>query len=283
MSLTVLALIAASFAAAAEATPIPLTVMSYNLRYGTADDGPDAWDLRKDKLVALVRDHAPDILGAQECLDFQALYLAEQLDGYGWIGQGRQADGTGEMTAVLYRKERLLPLESGHFWLSETPDVPGSKSWDSSLPRIATWVKFYDRVNGGTFFSYNTHFDHKGEVARLESAKMLEARIRTLHPKAFVVLTGDFNAVAESSAPWKALSAGGLLDAWVKADTTQGEANTWNGFAIPAPENARRIDWIFVTPGAHILSCSIDGRHEAGRFPSDHMPVIAQIAPLSTP
>jgi len=278
MSIVALAFIAASIAGAPEAAPNPLTVMSFNLRFGTADDGPDAWDLRKDRLVALVKEHEPDIIGTQECLDFQAVYLAEQLIGYGWIGQGRQEDGTGEMTAILYKKDRLLPLESGHVWLSESPELPGSKSWDSSLPRIATWVKFYDRAELDTFYSYNTHFDHKGEVARLESAKLLESRIRTLHPETFVVLTGDFNAVAESSAPWQALTAGGLLDTWGNADARKGEANTWNGFAIPAAENARRIDWILVTPGAHILSCEIDGRHEGGRFPSDHMPVIARIA-----
>lgn len=279
MNLFAIPLVAVALAGADAISTPPLTVMSYNVRFGTADDGPDAWDLRKDRLVALIADHAPDIIGTQECLDFQAAYLVEQLPGYAWIGQGRQEDGTGEMTAILYRKERLIPLESGHLWLSETPDVPGSKSWDSSLPRIATWIKFHDRSSGASFYAYNTHFDHRGEMARLESAKLIEARIRTRHAQDFVVLTGDFNAMAETSAPWTALTEGGLRDTWNVADETRGEANTWNGFATPPLAEARRIDWILVTPGAHVLSFEVDARTEAGRFPSDHMPVIARIQP----
>jgi len=279
MNLFAVAILTAALAGPAETAPAPLTVMSYNLRYGAADDGPDAWEHRKETLAGLIREYAPDIIGTQECLDFQAAYLAEELPGYAWIGQGREADGAGEMTAILYRKDRLIPLESGHLWLSETPDIPGSKSWDSSLPRIATWIKFHDRQTGRPFYCYNTHFDHRGEAARLESAKLLEARIRTLHPDTLVVVTGDFNAPANTSAPWAALTAGGLRDTWDAAEERRGNANTWNGFKLPDPELARRIDWILVTPGAHVAWCTIDGRHSEGRFPSDHMPVIARILP----
>lgn len=272
-------LLSASALLAAGAPAPELSVMSYNLRFGSANDGPDAWDLRRDRLAALVREYDPDIIGTQECLDFQAQYLADQLPHYAWIGLGRQENATGEMTAILYRKDALIPLESGHFWLSESPDIPGSKSWDSSLPRIASWVKFYRRATGRTFFFYNTHFDHRGEQARLESARLLASRIGERHAGEFVVITGDFNANAETSAPWKALAEGGLLDAWNEAAVRAGDPNTWNGFAIPSPERYRRIDWILVTPGARVTGCAIDGRHENGRFPSDHMPVIARITP----
>lgn len=264
----------ATTTALAAETPEVLTVMSYNVRYGTADDGPDAWDLRRDLLVRTIAKHAPAILGTQECLDFQADYLVEHLPGYAWIGLGREADGGGEMTAVLYNKARLLPIESGHFWLSETPELPGSKSWDSSLPRIATWVKFFDRASARGFYYYNTHFDHRGEVARAESARMLLGPVKRHEP---AILTGDFNAAGGSTEPWKVLTEGGLIDLWDQAGEQRGVANTWNGFAAPVPTQARRIDWILATPGVSALSCEIDAFCEGERFPSDHMPVIARI------
>lgn len=255
----------------------PLTVMTFNVRYGTADDGPDAWDLRKDLLVQTVAKHAPAILGTQECLDFQASYIADHLPGYAWIGLGREVDGGGEMTAVIYQKALLLPVESGHFWLSETPDVPGSKSWDSSLPRIATWVKFFDRAGGRYFYYYNTHLDHRGEVARVESARLLLGRIVNPANPLPTILTGDFNASGGSAEPWKVLTTGGLTDLWDHTAEKIGLANTWNGFETPDPAQARRIDWILATPGVSALTCEIDATQEQGRFPSDHMPVIARI------
>ncbi len=269
--------LATALAAPEAQPPAPLTVMSYNVRYGTAEDGPDAWDLRKDLLVKTVAKHAPAILGTQECLDFQAEYLATHLPGYAWIGLGREEDGGGEMTAVIYQKSLLLPVETGHFWLSETPDVPGSKSWDSSLPRIATWVKFYYRPEKRFFIHYNTHFDHRGEIARLESARQMVAPMYSHELNVPAILTGDFNAAGGTSEPWKALIDGGLTDLWENAQERKGEANTWNGFKTPDPAKYRRIDWIFATPGVTALTCEIDAVQEGGHFPSDHMPVIARI------
>ncbi len=274
---TLFVALSAALAAPESAAIEPMTVMTYNVRFGTADDGPDAWDLRKDLLVRTIAKHSPAILGTQECLDFQAAYIAEHLPGYGWIGLGREEDGGGEMTAVLYQKSLLLPLESGHFWLSETPEVPASKSWDTSLPRIATWVKFYHREARRQFYYYNTHLDHRGAQARLESARLIAARIASLHPGQPVLLTGDFNARGGDSEPWQALIEGGLVDLWDAAADRRGVANTWNGFKSPAPEPGRRIDWIFATPVVQALSCEIDATEEEGHFPSDHMPVIARI------
>lgn len=254
-----------------------LTVMTYNLRYGSADDGADAWDIRKDFLVSTIEKHGPDILGTQECLDFQAAYLVEKLSGYASIGLGREEGGAGEMTAVIYKKGRLLPVESGHLWLSETPEIPASKSWDSSLPRMATWVKFYNLATKRYFYFYNTHLDHRGEQARLESARLLLERIRTRGATTPVILTGDFNATAGNAAPYSVLTEGGLLDMWEVAAKQRGVANTWNGFQTPDPAAARRIDWILTTPGVEAAECEIDNVEHGGHYPSDHMPVIAQI------
>ena len=260
---------------ATTAIALDLSVMTFNVRYGLAKDGDNAWEHRKDFLIETIKQANPDVLGVQECLDFQAIYIAEKLPDFGWVGLGRQADGTGEMTAIFYRKRVLLPVETAHVWLSETPDVPGSKSWDSSLPRIASRVKFVESTTGRPFVFYNTHFDHRGQIARLESAKLLSARIgaETLP----VVLVGDFNAVGGGSAPWAVLIENGLEDAWAIAAEKKGPTTTWNGFERPADDD-RRIDWIVVTEGISVAQCSTLNRDFSGRYPSDHFPVTAQIS-----
>tara|TARA_R110001592_G_scaffold318820_3_gene596059 strand:- start:690 stop:1520 length:831 start_codon:yes stop_codon:yes gene_type:complete len=249
-------------------------IMSFNVRYGSAQDGDNDWEHRKALLVKTIREAAPDILGTQECLDFQAAYIAEALPEYGWIGLGRQEDGTGEMTAVFYRKSALLPIETSHHWLSESPELPGSKSWDSSLPRIATRVKFFHIQEKVPFVFYNTHFDHKGQVAREESAKLLATILKS--ESLPVILTGDFNALGGDSLPWTALIEGGFHDAWDNASKRQGPANTWNGFEVPTSD--RRIDWIMVSDKVTVSDCTIHDKGENGHYPSDHFPVIATIS-----
>ncbi len=270
-------LVAAALCWQARAADFRLDVMTFNVRYGSAKDGGNAWERRKDILVDTLRAHDPDVFGVQECLDFQAAYIAAHLDGHTWIGLGRNADGGGEMTAVFFRKGLLMALESGHFWLSETPDVPASKSWDTSLPRIASWIKFHAPASKTDFYFFNTHFDHRGVQARLESAKLLAERIRPLAAQLPVVLTGDFNALAGTSAPWQALTAHGMRDAWQRAAKKKGPANTWNGFETPGPGAARRIDWILVSPRIEVLHCETVTRQQDGRYPSDHFPVLAKL------
>lgn len=251
------------------------SVMTFNVRLGTAKDGPNAWEHRRDLLVDTIKKAEPDIIGTQECLDFQAAYMVSALPEYRWIGLGRQADGTGEMTAVLYRKDLLLPVAVSHHWLSETPEVPGSKSWDSSLPRIATRIKFIHIESGKPLVAMNTHFDHKGAEARRESARLLArmARAETLP----MVVMGDFNALGGASAPWEALTDGGLLDAWDVATETAGPANTWNGFGVEPITEDRRIDWILVSAGIEVRHCAIMDDQREDRYPSDHFPVFARL------
>ncbi len=135
-------------AAAAPAAAPDLRVMSFNLRYATAPDGANAWEHRHDLLVDVIKAFGPDVLGTQECLLEQATFLQSALDGYAWVGVGRDdGDKAGEMCAVFYRSDRLEPVAQGHFWLSDTPDVVGSRGWDAALPRIATWVKLRERAD----------------------------------------------------------------------------------------------------------------------------------------
>jgi endonuclease/exonuclease/phosphatase family metal-dependent hydrolase len=264
------ALLAAGGNAVAE--DVELTAMSFNVRYGTADDGDNSWPKRRDLLIETIKEQDPDVLGVQECLPFQADYIQENLRGYRWLGIGRELKGDGEMTAIFYRERALVPIESKHFWLSETPEAPGSKSWDSSLPRIASWARFHHPDSGRFVHVVNTHFDHRGEQARLESAKLIASIIGALEGP--VILTGDFNAPAEASEPWQTLIDAGLYDSWVSAPDKIGPANTWSGFTGPTPDRDRRIDWILFKGPLDALKSENVMKNDNGRYPSDHLPVV---------
>ena len=261
-----------------------IRVMSFNIRYGTANDGENDWDKRKEFLVATIKAFDPDLLGTQETLGFQRDYLADQLPGYAVLGVGRDnGKEKGEMMALYYRQERFEALDEGHFWLSESPDSPGSKSWDSSLPRMVTWVKLTDRKNaaGKPIVFFNTHFDHRGPEARRESARLLRRRIDSLAKDCAVIVTGDFNA-GEGSPPYQALFANAdhqtaLLDCFRVAHPQPGDQEgTFSGFRASATEGSR-IDWIACTHDFQVTSAEIDRTERGGRTPSDHFPVKATL------
>jgi endonuclease/exonuclease/phosphatase family metal-dependent hydrolase len=270
------AVLMSSFASAED-----LRIMSFNIRYGTASDGENHWDQRKEFLVETIQKFAPDLLGTQETLGFQRDYLAENLTGYEAIGVGRDhGDERGEMTAVLFRKERFEKLAVGHFWLSETPEVPGSKSWDTSLTRMVTWLKLKDRkaTPPADLFFFNTHFDHRGEVARQESARLIRRQIATVAGATPTILTGDFNA-CEGSPPYQALFAEEgsvkLLDTFrTHYPQKQAEEGTFSGFKSSETHGAR-IDWIACTGPWKVIEAAIDRTAKDGRTPSDHCPVTA--------
>jgi endonuclease/exonuclease/phosphatase family metal-dependent hydrolase len=251
------------------------TIMSFNIRYGTALDGENAWPERKEHVLETIRNYNPHILGTQECLDFQADYLEDNLEHMRRIGIGRENDASGEMTAIFYREDVLVPVESGNFWLSETPEIPGSVSWDSSMNRIATWVRFMHRASGRTVFYLNTHFDHRGKAARQKSAELLAARIAALPVSMPIIFTGDFNAKAEKSAPWETLIGAGMRDLWLTAAAQEGPATTWCGFKSPEPD--KRIDWILARGPVNAQRCITGMDKYNGNYPSDHLPVIAEV------
>jgi endonuclease/exonuclease/phosphatase family metal-dependent hydrolase len=258
-------------------------VMSFNVRYGTAKDGENHWDRRKEFLVETIIAYQPDLLGTQETLGFQRDFLAEKLPGYEVLGVGRN-DGRedGEMMALYYKKDRFEKLDGGHFWLSETPDVVGSKSWDSSLPRMVTWVKLRDRrqPNAAPILFLNTHFDHLGKMARLKSAELLRQKIATLGEGCSIIVTGDFNA-GEGSEPYQALfgksedKESSVVDTYrvvhPKREPTEG---TFSGFKSDATDGAR-IDWIGVSRDWKIVEAAINRTSRDGRTPSDHFPITA--------
>jgi endonuclease/exonuclease/phosphatase family metal-dependent hydrolase len=251
-----------------------LRVMSFNIRYGTAQDGADAWPKRRSHVAEVVRKFAPDLMGTQETLPFQAEELLHDVPGYTYVGWSRDSSANGEQCGLFVRTARFEVLESGQFWLSETPNEKFSKSWDSSLPRVATWAKLQERNNAQHKLLFiNTHFDHRGVTARRESAALVARRSSELAAGLPVIITGDFNC-DEGSEPWLTLTAPTtrLTDSFrsVYPDPTENEG-TFHGFS--GKPGSGRIDWILVSPGWKPLSAAIDRSEFSGRFPSDHFPV----------
>ena len=184
---------------AATQTDEPVNVMTFNVRYDNPDDSLNNWKYRKDRVANAIRFYDADIVGTQEVLHNQMEDLRQRLPGYESIGVGRE-DGkeAGEYSALWYRADRFTAKESGWFWLSETPEVAGSKGWDGACERIATWAKLQDKLTGKELFVMNTHLDHVGVAARREGVKLVLDKIQELGGDLPVILTGDFNAEPES-------------------------------------------------------------------------------------
>lgn len=171
-----------------------ITVISYNIRLGTADDGTNSWQYRYPASAMMVADQNPDIFGVQEAYDFQVKYLEDYCEGYASVGVGRE-DGKhkGEHMSIFYKKKRIKLLKWGTFWLSETPDKP-SMGWDAACFRTATWALLKDKESGRRFFFVNTHLDHRGWEARKNGLALIVDRIARINPDNLpMVLTGDFN------------------------------------------------------------------------------------------
>ena len=261
----------------------PLRVMTFNLRYDTPNDGANAWPNRRELLMRTIRAFDPDLLGAQEALAFQCDELRRELSAHAFVGVGRD-DGKlkGEFSPIFYRADRFERIDSGQFWLSESPDVPGSKSWDSAFPRLATWVRLRDRRAGGHALLYlNTHSDHAGPEARLRSARRIRDRIRSLAgPGVAVVMTGDLNCT-EDDEPYAVLIGRGddallLTDAYrATYPERQTDEATFHGFRGTIAGS--RIDFVFHTSQFATLDAAIDRVHEAEVFASDHYPVTATL------
>ena len=259
--------------------------MTFNIRYDEPLDKENAWPHRKELVASMIRFHQADLVGVQEALERQMSDLEKLLPDYAWVGVGRD-DGksAGEFSAIMYRKARFSRFESSTFWLSETPDVP-SKGWDAAYARVVTWVKIKDAATGKLFFHFNTHFDHRGAHARAESARLLLRRINTIAGPLPVVVTGDFN-FNESSIGYQILtgktpekeigSQSSLRDArYLSQHGHHGPTSTFSGFKVLTPD--MKIDYVLVKGAVRVLQHGALSDTWDGRFPSDHLPVLAEI------
>lgn len=263
-----------------------LRVMSYNIRYATAPDGVNAWANRKEFLAETIRKFNPDLLGTQETLLVQLRYLEDKFPEYASFAAGRD-DGKekGEMAALFYRKDRFEKLDGGHFWLSKTPDKVGSKGIDAALPRIATWVKLKDKNNPAAkpILYLNTHFDHRGELARREGASLIRDRLEAWRKECRLVVTGDFNA-GEQSMPYHDLFVtdkrgdSPVMDTYRSKHPEAGKnEGTFSAFQA-SKTTGDRIDWIACSRDFILKEASIDRTAKDGRTPSDHFAVTAVLS-----
>ncbi|HWR74829.1 MAG TPA: endonuclease/exonuclease/phosphatase family protein [Bacteroidales bacterium] len=254
-----------------------IDVITFNIRLDTPRDSINAWPNRAPLVTGFINDQIPDLLGMQEVLWHQYRYLDSALIGYGSVAAGRD-DGMqqGEACPVFYRLGRFSPVASGTFWLSATPEVPGSVGWGAALTRIATWVRLYDKTVKDTLLYMNTHFDHISDSARVMSSGVLLEKLRELAGENNFVITGDFNAPPESLAIARMTEGGYAVDSYTVSETAPaGETYTFNGWKDTAGDN--RIDYVFIRNGMKVISHETFRVIEEGVFISDHWPVKARI------
>jgi endonuclease/exonuclease/phosphatase family metal-dependent hydrolase len=255
-----------------------LHVMSFNLRFASNTE-PNSWAVRRPVMKELLRREQPTLLGTQEGLYGQLKDIQADLPAYyDWIGMGRAGGSRDEFMAIYYDTRRLDPLEFDHYWLSDTPEVIGSKSWGNTVIRMVTWVRFADLRTGKEFVAVNTHFDHQSENSRQRSAELVRDRTNALAPGLPVVLTGDFNAAAEKTPTYDILMTGATLtDSWpAAAERRTPLYATFHGYRPLIPEGDR-IDWILTKGEVAIRAAGINTFSRNGQFPSDHLPVQALV------
>ncbi|MFH8804013.1 endonuclease/exonuclease/phosphatase family protein [Streptomyces sp. NPDC017936] len=266
-------------AAPARPAPVPpLEVMTFNLRFPSTKE-PHSWASRRPVMRDLLRAAAPHVIGTQEGQPPQLRDVEADLGPhYDWIGRGR-GGGDDESMAVFYDTRRLTPVEHAHFWLSDTPEVPGSNTWGAGYPRMVTWVRFRDvRAGGREFCLFNTHLDNESGYARVRAASLITERLATFDPALPLLVTGDFNAVAHRDPVYDTLLAAGLVDTWDTARRRGTGYGTYHGYKALVPGGAR-IDWILATPGVTVHRTRVDTFSRNGRYPSDHLPVLASVSP----
>lgn len=271
------------------ADSIDLRVMTFNIRYGTANDGDNHWDNRRDMVPAVIVTHHADIVGVQEALHFQVEELERTLPTYSRLGVGRD-DGAakGEYCAIFYRTVRFDLDEHGTFWLSGTPETP-STSFGNSLKRICTWARLIDLHTQSAFYIYNVHLDHRSQPSRERSCELLAERIAARTHDDPYIIAGDFNAAPENSAiqyllgeierasegDHPVVSPPNVIDCYRAANEPAAGEGTFNGFT--GETGGARIDYIFAQPGVEVYGAYIVRNNLNGRYPSDHFPVMALV------
>lgn len=250
-----------------------LKVMTFNIRYGTANDGENNWQFRKDNVAVTIKDFNPDLFGLQEALQIQIDDLLKQLPNYAYVGVGRDDGKTsGEHSCIFYSKERFTVDSTETFWFSETPNITASKSWGNNITRICTWVKLHDKISGKNFYMFNVHLDHESQPSREKSAELLIKRIKekTLP----TILTGDFNCGDENTAV-KTIISSGLIDTFRKLHKKKSDEGTFHAFK--GETGGDKIDFIFISKDFVAKKSEIVHKSFNGKYPSDHFPVVAEI------
>ena len=257
--------------------PATIKVMSFNIRYAS-NFGANSWPKRRSGVVQIIQDTKADLIGTQEGLHHQLIYMDKELENHKWIGVGREGGNKGEFMAIFYRIDRFKPLEIKHFWLSDTPEIVGSTSWGNNVKRMVTWVRFRDLKTNTEFYFWNTHFDHRSQPSREKSAQLIVSRVDALKTKLPIILVGDFNAVAKANRAYDTLTGqGAFVDSFETAAKKVNLGwNTFNSFR-KTEKGKRRIDWVLTKGPLAIKRTEIVLFDESKQIPSDHQPVTAII------
>ena len=257
-----------------------LTIMTFNIRYDNPNDGENRWQARIPIVQAYMDRVAPDIAGMQEVLHNQIHDLLDIMPGYSYVGVGRDDGETGgEYSPIYFRNDRFTLEDHSTFWLSETPDAPGSRSWDAAITRIVTWAELRDRKNGNTIYVFNTHFDHRGVEARRESVRLISHKINEIACDTPVIMLGDFNirkGHEDYNLMTDVFSENRLTNVeYLSLTPVTGAESTFNGFRHDI--QPRVIDFIYVEQNFNVSSYRVDRVIEDGIFISDHWPVVSVI------
>lgn len=260
-------------------SPAELKVMSFNVRYDNPDDKENNWKFRVDRVANAIMFYDADIVGTQEVLHNQLMDLKERVKGYRMLGVGRE-DGKqqGEYAALWYKPERFELVDSGNFWLSQTPDVAGSMGWDGACVRIATWAMLRDRRSGRELLALNTHLDHVGVEARREGVSLILDRVSKMRGNLPVVVTGDFNSTPDSDVVAHITGdsvPNHLVNTRTVSSLVYGPAWSYHEWGSLPVEKRTLIDYIFIGGPLTVKSYGVLSETDNGRWLSDHCPVIA--------
>jgi endonuclease/exonuclease/phosphatase family metal-dependent hydrolase len=253
-----------------------INVLTYNIRYASFDSVPQNWDHRREGVIAILKGH--DFIGLQEVMPVQMTYISENLKNeYGFLYRTREADSTkGEGCPVFYKKTRWEVLSSGHFWLSGTPDIPGSNTWEAAYNRLVTYGLFRELVSGDTVLVINTHFDHISQTARENSIKLIIEKFYQHFNVMPVVFLGDLNIKPDNPVYLKISKETLLSDSYkVCHNSKTARGATFHGWDARPPLD--RIDYIFISPLLQVQSCKVLHNKFEGNYPSDHFPLNADL------
>lgn len=253
-----------------------LTVSTFNIRYGTAPDGEDRWERRRELLLDVLRAQDADVVGVQEALRFQLSEIVAALPEYRFVGVGREdGDALGEYAAILYRHAHFEIADQGTFWLSPTPEVPGSVGFGNRITRICTWARVVERRGRRAFYVFNVHLDHESQESRERAAELVAQRIAARTHADPVILLGDFNAGEENPARRVLSEKHGLRDAFRMIHRAAEDVGTYHAFR--GTRSGEMIDAILVSAEWDVAAARIDRTGRDGRYPSDHFPVTARL------
>ena len=256
-------------------SPVSLKVMTFNLRRRKESDGLNIWDERRDAAAEVIRRQAPDLVGTQEGLREQVGFLQQHFPEYGILGEARMGGDKDEYNAILYRKDRFRVSATGNFWLSDTPELAGSRTWGNLVPRMATWALFEDKDSRTPFFHLNTHLDHLVPAARKRGAELIQKRLPRDLP---VIMTGDLNAVQQGGT-YRFLTGAkgaGLTDSRWACQTPVD--SRWNPtFHRFTGRGFYRIDYVLGRRCSGYANYQVVRDRVAGKLPSDHFPVVVDV------